>query len=113
MEQGRWPGTWKVACDICGFWFPSDKVRKRWDNAIVCHADFEQKHPQLSIRIPKEEIGVPFARPDPTDTFVTVCPLWGIGGYADLGTADCAQADKIVPSYLFLTQLKADSERVF
>lgn len=111
MEQGRWPGTWKVCCDVCGFWYSSDKVRKRWDNAIVCLADWEQKHPQLSIRIPKENMGVPDARPDPTDVFIKVCTLWGLSGFADLGEADCATADKTTPSYAFLSAFKADSLR--
>lgn len=113
MEQTRWPGTYKVVCDVCGFWYPSDKVRKRWDGLITCQKDWELKHPQLSIRVQKEEIGVPFARPEPTDTFVNVCTLWGLSAFADLATSDCAQADKVVPTYAFLLGLYNDSIRVF
>jgi hypothetical protein len=90
MSHGRWPGTWRVICDICGMEYPSDEVHKRWDGFIVCPSDWESKHPQLSIRIPKEHIGVPFARPEPEDAFAFSCDLWSSSPMADFGEADCA-----------------------
>jgi hypothetical protein len=91
--------------------YASDEVRKRWDGLIVCPSDWESKHPQLSIRIPKERIGVPFARPGPEDVFATgtECTLWGRSAYADLAQADCATADYSALSYAFLLALYNES----
>lgn len=111
MKQGRWPGTWKVVCDVCGFWYSSDKVKKRWDGLITCEKDWESKHPQLSIRIPKEQMVPDFVRPEPTDLFRTFCTPWGRSGFADLGEAGCAQADNAIPNYVYLVALRNDSLR--
>lgn len=99
MEQGRWPGTWKVVCDVCGFWYPSDKIRKRWDNLMVCHKDWEQRHPQDFIRGVKDDPTPPFVRPDPPDDFLFFCDIAGSSGFADLGVADCAHADQENPHF--------------
>lgn len=93
MKKGTWPGTWKVVCDVCGFWYRSDEIKQRWDGLYTCHKDWEVKHPQLYIRIPPETIVPPFVRPDPEDVFINVCTLLTMQGVADEGTADCAQAD--------------------
>ena len=65
-------GKWLVICDVCGFRKKSDEVLKRWDGLIVCKEDYETRHPQDFIRAIKEDTSVPFTRPEPTDTFVTV-----------------------------------------
>ncbi len=113
MKHGRWPGTNKVVCDVCGFWYSSDNVKKRWDGLITCHADWEPKHPQLSIRGVREQLVTSIVRPEPTDVFINVCTPWGRSGFADLAVADCALADNDSFSYLYLLQLKNDSERTF
>ena len=92
-HRGRWPGTWRVICDVCGFEFPSDEVKLRWDNLIVCHKDWETKHPQLMVRVREEQGGVPFSRPEAEDQFIYVCTLGASQGMADVGEADCARAD--------------------
>lgn len=102
---GRWPGTWRVICDVCGFEFPSDQVKKRWDGLITCHKDWEMKHPQLSIRARKEEIGVPFARPEPEDVFVHTCTVVTSSGYAGLGTAGCMQVGNTTFPYAYLVEI--------
>jgi hypothetical protein len=108
MRHGRWPGTWKTVCDVCGFWFPSEDLKDRWDGLKVCAKDWEIKHPQLTIRVPPEHVAPPWTRPDPPDSFVpgSSCTLWGRSAYADLATADCAQADYSLLSYAFLLNLK-------
>lgn len=94
MEHGRWPGTWKAVCDVCGFQFASDKLKKRWDSLMVCEADYETKHPQLSIRVKPESAVPPWTRPETEpDQFVVFCTLITNQGLADIGTADCARAD--------------------
>ena len=56
------PGTWNVVCDVCGFKFKADELRKRWDGMMVCSRDYEERHPQELIRPIKERIGVPWTR---------------------------------------------------
>jgi hypothetical protein len=66
------PGTWNALCDVCGFKLKSDQLSRRWDGLMVCSDDLESRHPQDLIRVPRENVSVPWARPEPPDTFVTV-----------------------------------------
>lgn len=98
-------GDWNVICDVCGKKTKSSLVKKRWDGMIVCPDDFEQRHPSDFLRVRKENTTLPFSRPEPTDTFVSVsyvdtgdsyyCTVSTSQGRADLGVADCARADNI------------------
>lgn len=106
MKKTKWPGNWKVTCHVCGMWYPSSEIRKRWDGLLVCDKDFETRHPQTLIKLRTEKIAAPFISKDASpDSFVLLCTLEGRSGFADLGTADCAQADKNDPSYLFLQDI--------
>lgn len=100
------PGQWNVLCDVCGFRFKSGKIKKRWDGLLVCKDDWETDHPQKYIRVREDGQSVPYIRDEPADQFVPVCYIYGIAAYADLGEADCIQADKATPSYAFLLSLK-------
>lgn len=87
------PGAWNAICDICGFRFKSDQLRKNWKNEMVCSDDFELRHPQEFIRVRPERIAVPWARPEGADIFIgPACFLWDQSAYAGLGTAGCMQA---------------------
>jgi hypothetical protein len=35
-------------CDVCGFTFKKKQLLRRWDGAIVCKWDYEEKHPRDS-----------------------------------------------------------------
>lgn len=87
------PGQWNVNCDVCGFKFKSDEIKKRWDGLMVCPADYEADHPQKYLRVHEDKISVPYVRKMSDDTFIAVCTAWTQLAYADVGTADCAQAD--------------------
>lgn len=91
-RRGRWPGTWRAICDSCGFEYPSDELRERWDGFMVCKADYETKHPQLDIRIKPERIAPPWTRPAGEPIFINVCTVISSSGYAGLGKAGCMQA---------------------
>jgi len=105
MKKTKWPGNWKVVCDVCGFWFPSSEIKKRWDGLMVCSKDFEARHPQTLYNY-RHHTSVPtFVRKEPTETFVHVCTIQGSSGYADMGEADCARADWTSMSYLALLDL--------
>lgn len=91
--RGKWPGTWATICDVCGFRFPSDKLKKRWDGLMTCESDWETRHPQDFIRVREEKIAPDWVRPVVPDEFVLSCTLVTSSGIADFGTADCARAD--------------------
>lgn len=84
-------GNWNALCDSCGRKFKALDLRKRWDGLIVCEEDWEQRHPQDLLRVQREQISVPFARPYPAqDTFLPHCTVEGnsaMPGYALPGCA--------------------------
>jgi len=96
-------GGWNALCDVCGFKFKSDELKKRWDGLMTCQADFEHDHPQKFLRIREDKIAVPWVRDRPEDTFVVLCTAAGATAFADLATADCSRADIVFPSYNDLT----------
>jgi hypothetical protein len=64
-------GDWNALCDSCGRKFKASSLKKRWDGLIVCKEDWEQRHPQDLLRVQREQISVPWARPYPAqDTFI-------------------------------------------
>lgn len=109
-QKGKWPGTWSVICDVCGFRFPSDQIKKRWDNLMVDQKCWEQRHPQDFIRGVPDRPAPPFTRPDPPNEFEFVCTIWGSSSYADLAEADCAHADQVTPTYAFLLSILANDD---
>jgi hypothetical protein len=85
-------GCWNVICDVCGFEFKSDEVRKRWDGFIVCKDDFEYDHPQKYLRVREDSQSVPFVRSVPEETFIQVCTVITSQGIAGYGVAGCSTA---------------------
>lgn len=65
-------GKWNVICDRCGFKYKNTDLRKEWTGLMVCDSCWEPRHPQTLIKVPKEDSSVPWARPEPTDVFVSV-----------------------------------------
>ena len=63
-------GDSKACCDCCGFDFKQSQLRKRWDGAMVCDKDWEQRHPQDSLRARPERNTVKDARPAPEPRFL-------------------------------------------
>lgn len=63
-------GEWNCICDVCGFKFKSGMLQKRWDGLMVCKSDYELRHPQDFLRVPKEKVSPPWARPEGTDVFI-------------------------------------------
>lgn len=58
------PGDHYVVCDECGLVYRRSEVRKRWDNMWVCAKDWEERHPQESVRGKADHIRVDVARPE-------------------------------------------------
>lgn len=65
-------GEWNAACDVCGFKFKSSMLKKRWDGLMTCDKDWEMRHPQDFLRVNKEVISPPWARPEGEDIFISV-----------------------------------------
>jgi hypothetical protein len=57
-------------CDCCGFKFKQSQLRKRWDGAMVCKADWEPRHPQDFVKARPERNNVKNARPGAEPRFV-------------------------------------------
>jgi len=63
-------GSWKGICDVCGFLYKSDDLKKRWDGLYVCHDDWEVRHPMDFQRGIKDDPSVAWTRPEGTDVEV-------------------------------------------
>lgn len=63
------PGVWNSLCDRCGFQYKSDELRSEWTGLMVCAPCYETRHPQDLLRVPREQISVPWSRPSPPDVF--------------------------------------------
>jgi hypothetical protein len=102
MKKGPWPGTWKVACHVCGIWYTSNEIRKRWDGVLVCPKDYEERHPQTLIRIDTRTSVPEFISKDSTDTFNGQCSVSGSSGYSGFAVAGCSLSgnDRIKAAYL-------------
>lgn len=75
-------GEWNVTCDVCSKKIKAGQAKKRWDGFIVCHDDYETRHPQDFVRARQDKISVPFSRPIPTLIYTNVnYPLYCDAGY--------------------------------
>lgn len=63
-------GDSNAICDCCGFKFKQSALRKRWDGAMVCKADWEARHPQDMLQARPERNTVKDARPEPATRFL-------------------------------------------
>lgn len=63
-------GEWNLICDVCSKKIKAHEAKQRWDGFIVCHEDFEYRHPQDFVKAHSDKISVPFSRPRPVDLFV-------------------------------------------
>jgi len=57
-------GSWNAICDVCGFKFKQEDLKKRWDGFMVCKEDWEPQHPSDKYRSPKQEPPLPWTRPE-------------------------------------------------
>lgn len=65
-------GDSNAICDSCGFKFKQSQLKKRWDGAMVCSADWEPRHPQDSLKARPERNNIKDARPVPEYRFLAV-----------------------------------------
>lgn len=108
MKKTTWPGNWKVTCHVCGFWYPSSEIKKRWDGVLVCEKDYETRHPQTLIKVRGERAFPSFVSKDGPDQEVFLCTLETASGYAGMATAGCAHAGPYLFTYTFLIGLEGN-----
>jgi hypothetical protein len=70
-------GDSKACCDVCGFDFKQSQLRKRWDGAMVCKADYEPRHQQDFVKARPERSIVKDARPGAEPRFVEANEITG------------------------------------
>lgn len=61
--------AWGI-CDVCGFRFYHSQLARRWDGLMTCDADFEDRHPQDTIKGVKEKIFIENPRPEVSNKFL-------------------------------------------
>ena len=68
-------GSWNVICDICGEKRKAHELRKTWDGFMACRDGcWYERNPQDFVKGVPDRQAVPWSRPEPTDSFVTVQP---------------------------------------
>ena len=70
------PGDFWRDCQVCGFRYRASQTRRRWDNLIVCDADWEERHQQDNVRGRKDRQRVPDPRPEPVEVFLGGGPFF-------------------------------------
>jgi len=110
-RKGKWPGTWAVICQSCGFRFPSSEIQKRWDGLLVCKNDLESRHPQTMIRV-RGESAVPAFVSHPPDVYIPYCDVATSSSYADVGTADCMRADNSTVPYQTVLDINGNGHTI-
>jgi hypothetical protein len=63
--------SYNVICDVCGFKFKNNQLRKRWDGLYVCKDDWEARHPLDFYRPRNDHHKLPYIRPDSSRTETT------------------------------------------
>lgn len=64
--------TYDAYCQACGNKYKNTELRMRWDGKRVCSADWETRHPQDLLKVPRHEKSLPWTSPDPGDVFTSV-----------------------------------------
>lgn len=90
--------VWNVYCAVCWKKKKSTEIQRRYDGRFVCEDCNETRHPLDFYRPIPDQRALPFTQRD-IETFISLpgpfaCAGPRTQGRADIGTADCAQADK-------------------
>lgn len=111
-SPGFQPGEHWNICDVCGFAYRESELLLRWDGAVVCEKDYEERHPQTWVRGVKDDTSPDgLHRSEPTDQFTAVSHCYNRraesgnaeSGCAEAGNTDTAAEEFTVPSGTFTT----------
>ena len=93
MKTTYIPGKWLAICDVCGYRYYNDQLKKDWRGLMVCKDDWETRHPQDFLKVRRDIMSPPWARPESTDQFVSTtfyCLLETRPAVTGVCTAGCA-----------------------
>lgn len=62
-----------------GFKVPLSQLARQWDNEMVDRRFVDKRNPQDFVRGVKDKQNLPFARPEPPDTFIATNIFWEDG----------------------------------
>ena len=54
-NPGYIPGSYWNCCDVCGFDYRIEDMKLTWEGLLVCHADWEPRHPQDFVRAVRDD----------------------------------------------------------
>ena len=65
------PGSHNAICDICGFKFKAEQLRRTWDGYMACTVNkcWNPRQPQDYVRGVLDNQSVEISRPEAADTF--------------------------------------------
>lgn len=63
-------GQWDFICDLCGKKNKSGNAMKTWDNYYVCRHHKEVRNPQDFVRGVREEMRLPWSRPESPPNYI-------------------------------------------
>jgi len=87
-------GDYNAECDRCRFKYKASELKKEWTGLMVCVHCWEPRHPQDFIRGVKEAEPLPWTRPVPVLTYISVTYSYGNGNNENTkptGTSGCSQ----------------------
>jgi hypothetical protein len=87
----------RAICDVCGFEYDWHDLMLRWDNLMVCEADYETRNEQDFVRAVPDGKPLPWSRPPPEDVELVVpyldtqdfCSGSGRLSHVEYGTVGC------------------------
>ncbi len=90
-NPGYKPGNNWVECQVCGFDIRAFDIKKRWDGVLVCPKDFELRHEQDFLRVPKETPAPNIVNPESAVVEVSgYCTATGRKAIVGLAVVGCA-----------------------
>lgn len=110
-------GEWNVYCMVCNRKIKAGEALKRWDGLLVCHDDYENRHPMDFLRARQERISVPFTSDTSFDQFCgptypeyPYCTAEGSSGVPSFMVAGCARPNLGFPNGLPVTPIEIPDE---
>lgn len=95
-------GDWKAICDVCGREFKASRIKRRWDNLMVCSEDWEPRQPQDFVRGVIDVQTPPWIRDEAQDIFTNAkMPLIAGMGIAGASFPTTVPGPGPVPSPTF------------
>jgi hypothetical protein len=88
-------GSYNCFCQRCGKKVKAEHIREEWDRLRVCTTCYEERHSQDLVRAVPDMQAVPFAVPEPADTFVMVAATQGLTSAAFHAGPDYDAFDRI------------------